>query len=238
VQAGDDLAALIVDALSGAHLALANGDVIAVAQKIVSKAEGRLIRLADIEPGRRAKELARQADKDPRLVELILAESREVLRYRPGVIIVEHRLGIVLANAGIDRSNVDGGDDTVLLLPLDPDSSAADLRGRLESQLGVSLAVMVTDSIGRAWRLGTTGTVIGCAGIDALTDLRGRPDLFGRELQVSEIATADSAAAGAALVMGEGAESAPVVLIRGLNAGESAQTARQALRPKADDLFR
>ena len=238
VQPGDDLAELISSAISGAGVGLQHRDVLVVTQKIVSKAEGRVRRLAEVTPSARAHALAEQSGKDPRLVELILEESREILRCRPNVIVAEHRLGIVIANAGIDRSNVAGGDDTVLLLPFDPDASAARLRERLETAFGVTLGIVITDSVGRAWRMGTVGIAIGTAGVPAWQDLRGRTDLFGRPLQVSEIAPADSVAAAAVLVMGEAAESTPVVLVRGLREVGAGQPARAVLRPKQDDLFR
>lgn len=238
VQPGDDPAALIIAALRAADLRPQTGDIFAVTQKIVSKAEGRVRRLAEVTPSPRARELAQQCAKDPRLVELILEESNEVLRCRTNVLIVEHRLGFVIANAGIDRSNVAGGDDMVLLLPHDPDASAARLRERLEATFGVRLGVIITDSVGRAWRMGTVGIAIGVANVAAFEDLRGRTDLFGRALQVSEIAPADSLAAAAVLAMGEAAESTPVVLVRGLPPAESTQPASAVLRPKRDDMFR
>jgi coenzyme F420-0:L-glutamate ligase/coenzyme F420-1:gamma-L-glutamate ligase len=238
VQPGNDLAALIIAALHTADLRPQASDILAVTQKIVSKAEGRVRRLADVTPSPRAQELARKCAKDPRLVELILEESNQVLRCRTNVLIVEHRLGFVIANAGIDRSNVAGGDDTVLLLPLDPDASATRLRERLEAAFGVRLGVIITDSVGRAWRMGTVGIAIGVAGVAAFQDLRGREDLFGRALQVSEIAPADSLAAAAVLVMGEGAENTPVALVRGFALADTVQPARKVLRPKTDDLFR
>jgi coenzyme F420-0:L-glutamate ligase/coenzyme F420-1:gamma-L-glutamate ligase len=154
------------------------------------------------------------------------------------VLIVEHRLGIVLANAGIDRSNVDGDDDTVLLLPEDPDASAAALRGRLEAHFGLALGIIITDSVGRPWRVGTTGVAIGCAGVEAMNDMRGERDTFGRVLQVAEVATADCIAGAAGLIMGEGSEAIPAVICRGLGAGASDQTARNILRPDNENLFR
>lgn len=238
VEPGADLADLVITALRAAGEIPAAGDVVAVAQKIVSKAEGRIVPLAGVTPRAEAIDIAARANKDPRVVELILKESRSVVRVSPGVIITEHNTGVTLANAGIDRSNLPGSDDAALLLPLDPDASAAALRARLEAEFGVRLGVLVTDSIGRPWRLGTVGTAIGCAGVQALNDLRGTRDLFGRELQVSEVAVADSLAAAAVLVMGEAAEGTPLVLVRGANAGTSTQTARHALRPPAEDLFK
>ncbi len=238
IQPGADLAGILGRALREAGELPAAGDVVAVAQKIVSKAEGRIVPLATVEPSAAARDIALRANKDPRVVELILRESRAVIRIAPGVIITEHNTGVTLANAGIDRSNLPGSDDAALLLPVDPDASAAGLRDRLQQDFGVPLGVLVTDSIGRPWRLGTTGTTIGCAGVVALQDLRGRHDLFGRELQVSEVAVADSLAAAAVLVMGEAAEGTPLVLIRGAGAGSSDQTARTVLRPPLEDLFR
>lgn len=239
IEPGADLGAILIQSLRSAGETPAAGDVVAVAQKIVSKAEGRVVRLATVEPSDRARDIARQADKDPRVVELILRESRSVIRVSRGVIITEHNTGVILANAGIDRSNLAGSDEAALLLPVDPDASAARLRDRLQSDFGVPLGVIVTDSIGRAWRLGTVGTAIGCAGVLALHDLRGERDLFGRQLQVSEVAVADSLAAAAVLVMGEAAEGTPLVLIRGgADADDRGQTARNALRPPDEDLFR
>ena len=238
IEPGTDLATIIADGIEQAGLEPRSGDAIAIAQKIVSKADGRFVDLNTVKPSARALELAGQAEKDPRVVEVILSESRRVVRHRPGVIIVEHRLGLILANAGIDRSNVGAGDDVVLLLPEDPDDSARQLRQRLEARFGARLGVLITDSLGRPWRMGTTGVAIGCAGVPVLEDLRGKPDLFGRLLEVSEVATADSVAAACGLLMGEGAEGCPVILLRGLDAGASAQSATDVLRPVPEDLFR
>jgi coenzyme F420-0:L-glutamate ligase/coenzyme F420-1:gamma-L-glutamate ligase len=238
VRAGDNLGELIGAALARARVVLEDGDVLAVTQKIVSKAEGRVRRLADITPGPQALALARASRKDPRLAELILQESRTIVRTRADLVIAEHRLGIVLANAGIDRSNVAGGEDTVLLLPLDPDASARGLRRALEAATGRRLGVIITDSVGRAWRKGTVGIAIGCAGVAPFTDLRGRRDRGGRALQVSEIAPADSLAAAAVLLMGEADEATPVVLVRGAGGGTGDAPAAAVLRPAAEDLFR
>jgi len=238
IEPGTNLAAVIETAVRQVNLQPAAGDVLAIAQKIVSKAEDRIVHLSDVQPSDQAQELAQSTAKDPRLVELILRESRRVVRQTRNIIIVEHRLGLVLANAGIDRSNVAGDEDTVLLLPQDPDASARRLKKELDARFGVRLGILITDSVGRPWRLGTTGIAIGCAGLTSLNDLRGQPDMFGRVLQVAEIATADCAAGAAALVMGEGAEAIPVVLIRGLDAGDVAQNAMTILRPTDEDLFR
>ncbi len=238
IEPGTDLAALLIECFDGAGFELRDGDIVAVAQKIVSKAEGRFVDLNDVTPSAEALSLAYAGEKDPRLAELILRESRRVVRDTPTVIIVEHRSGIVLANAGIDRSNVRGDEETVLLLPENADASAAELRRRFERHYAVRLGVMITDSVGRPWRLGTTGIAIGCAGIEAINDMRGETDMFGRVLQVAEVATADSVAGVAGLIMGEGDAAVPAVIVRGLGAGASGQTARDILRPPEEDLFR
>ena len=241
VEEGADLAAFIDAASAATGEALTDGDVVVVAQKIVSKAEGRAVDLGTVAPSARARELARQVDKDPRLVELILSESSEVLRHRPGVLVVVHRLGMVLANAGIDSSNVDrqGDAEQVLLLPEDPDGTAARLRAAFAERPGADVAVIVSDSVGRAWRQGTVGVALGAAGLPALLDLRGRRDLFGRPLQVSEVGLADEVAAAASLLQGQGDEGAPVVVVRGLDwQGAEEGTAADLIRPKAWDLFR
>ncbi len=243
IRPGTDLAAVISAAVREAGLEPQNGDIFVVAQKIISKAEDRAIDLRNVTASPSATALAKRTDKDARVVELILQESNRVVRESPGVIIVEHRLGIVLANAGIDRSNVTGDEDIVLLLPEDPDASATRLKTGLENHLGVRLGVLITDSIGRPWRLGTTGIAIGCAGIIALQDLRGSTDLFGRVLQVAEVATADCLASAAGLIMGEGAEGIPVALISGSGvvdraSEEAVQNAKTLLRPIEEDLFR
>ncbi|MCP4422766.1 MAG: coenzyme F420-0:L-glutamate ligase [Chloroflexi bacterium] len=240
VQPGDDLAVLICDALQTAKINLADGDVLAVAQKIVSKAEGRLIQLADVQPSERAFEVAAQTEKDPSIVELILQESDEISRLRPGVLIVRHRLGFTSANAGIDRSNVaqSGGAETVLLLPIDPDRSAAQLRDAIQTRLGVNIGVVITDSHGRPFRMGTVGVAIGVAGIPALWDRRGEQDLYGYELQHTDIGVADEIAAAAGLLMGQTAEGMPVVLLRGLQLPLSNGKATDLVRPKEMDLYR
>ncbi|MFN8882477.1 MAG: coenzyme F420-0:L-glutamate ligase [Alphaproteobacteria bacterium] len=230
VQAGDDLAGLLSAAMARAGLAPQQGDVLAVAQKIVSKAEGRSIALASVQPSVTAHELAEQTGKDARLVELILSESQHIVRVRPNLIIVKHRLGFVMANAGIDQSNI-GADGHALLLPRDPDGSAAALAARL------GLPVVITDSFGRAWRRGTVGVAIGAAGLPALRDLRGQPDLFGRTLMVSITGFADEIAAAAGLLMGQGAEGQPAVVLRGLSWSGAANPAAELLRPAQEDLF-
>ncbi len=240
VKAGDDLAALVATGLQGARLAPSAGDVLVLAQKIVSKAEGRTVELATVTPSARAIELAAEVQKDPRLVELILSESVRVVRSRPNVLIVEHRLGFIMANAGIDQSNVapQDGVERALLLPRDPDGSAATLRERLGQLIGVELPVVIIDSFGRPWRRGTVGIAIGAAGLPAMLDLRGKPDLFGRILQVSITAFADEIAAAASLVMGQGDEAQPAVLVRGLSWTAAPTPASELIRPPAEDMFR
>jgi len=239
VEPGDDLCGLIVAALDRCAEKLHDGDAVVVAQKIVSKSEGRQVALATIEPSPRAIALAREADKDPRLVELILRESTEVLRCRRGVIVVEHRLGFVMANAGIDQSNVvQQGDGVALLLPVDPDASCEALRSRLREETGADVAVLIIDSHGRAWRNGTVGVAIGVAGMPAVLDLRGAPDLYGRTLRVTELALADELAAAASMVMGQADEGRPVVLARGVPYARRAGSSRELVRARELDLFR
>ncbi|HUK60061.1 MAG TPA: coenzyme F420-0:L-glutamate ligase [Stellaceae bacterium] len=240
VRPGDDLAALLAAALERAGERICACDVLVVAQKVVSKAEGRYVDLATVTPSARAETLGRETDKDPRLVELILQESRSVLRQSPGVLVVEHRLGYVMANAGIDRSNIDpaSGAEPVLLLPRDPEASAEALRARLGTHFGVAPAVIVADSFGRAWRRGTVGIALGAAGLPALVDLRGRADLYGRALRVSETGFADEIATAASLLMGQADEALPAILVRGLEWSGEALPARHLIRPEAEDLFR
>ena len=239
IRAGDDLAALLAEALPKAGFELADGDVVCIAQKIVSKAEGRMVPLASVRPGPEAVRLARQTEKDPRLVQLILDESTAVMRQRPGVLIVRHRLGFVCAHAGIDQSNIDHDDgENALLLPTDPDRSAAKVRARLLELTGKSVGVVITDSHNRPWRLGTIGTAIGASGIGVLDDRRGTTDLFGRELRVTLSNRADAIAAAATLVMGETTEKIPIVIARGVVPLEGNDTARSINRPLEEDLFR
>jgi len=240
VTTGMALAPLIAAALERHGLVAAADDVLLVCQKIISKSEGRLVELAAVEVSDRARDLAACCGKDPRLVEVILRESSEVVRCAPQVLIVRHRLGLVMANAGVDQSNVPGSEERVLLLPQDPDASADALRRSLSAILGASPGLIVTDTFGRPWRSGVCGTAIGVSGITALLDRRGERDRFGRELKVTQVAVADALAAAATLVMGEGAEGRPVVLARGLPASLRHASARASdlLRPLAEDLFR
>ena len=240
VGEGDDVAALVGDAIDAAGIVPREFDIVVVTQKIVSKAEGRSVRLEDVEPTSRAMELAAQLARDPRMVEVVLGESNEVVASGHGVLIAEHRSGHVMANAGVDRSNVGatGDDETVLLLPRDPDASAAALRRSLESRFGCHLAVVISDSVGRAWRHGVAGIAIGAAGLPSLVDLRGAPDLFGRPLEVTLSAFADQVASAANLVCGEAAEGLPAVLVRGLRWSAAPAPAGALVRERERDLFR
>jgi coenzyme F420-0:L-glutamate ligase/coenzyme F420-1:gamma-L-glutamate ligase len=240
VEAGDDLGAIAVDALKANGLASEKSDVLVVAQKIVSKAEARYVDVAAVTASERAVALAAELGKDPRFVEVVLSESKRVVRHRPGLLIVEHRLGFVMANAGIDHSNVvaeDGG-ERVLLLPEDPDGSARALRDRLARVFGTKIGVIISDSFGRPWRKGTVGVALGAAGLPALIDMRGHPDLFGRALQVTETGFADEIAAAAGLLMGQADEAVPMVLVRGVSWSAPEVPAAALIRPAEHDLFR
>jgi coenzyme F420-0:L-glutamate ligase / coenzyme F420-1:gamma-L-glutamate ligase len=238
VREGDDIASLAIAALHGKELR--TGDVVVVAQKIVSKAEGRTVDLATVTPSAEAVKLGAEVGKDPRLVQVILNESTRVVRSRPNLIIVQHRLGFVMANAGVDQSNVAAADGVhrVLLLPRDPDGSAEAIRARLQHHYGAQIGVIISDSFGRAWRRGTCGIAIGAAGLPSLIDLRGQPDLFGRMLEVSIIGFADEIAAAASLLQGQAAEAQPVVLVRGLSWSAPIAPAAELVRPPEEDLFR
>ena len=238
VREGDDIAALIIAALGSRELR--HGDVVVVAQKIVSKAEGRTVDLATVAPTAEAEELAAEVGKDPRLVQVILGESTRVVRSRPNLIIVQHRLGFVMANAGIDQSNV---------APCRWCASRAAVAARSRcvgrgaareagQHYGVPIGVVISDSFGRAWRRGTCGIAIGAAGLPSLIDLRGQPDLFGRTLEVSIIGFADEIAAAASLLQGQAAEAQPVVLVRGLDWSAPIAPAAELVRPLEEDLFR
>ncbi|MYM64019.1 coenzyme F420-0:L-glutamate ligase [Pseudomaricurvus sp. HS19] len=239
VHAGDQLLPLLEAGLLSSQLQLEDGDVLVLAQKIVSKAEGRAVDLASVTPGAEARRLAAICHKDPRLVELILQESSAVLRTVAGVLIVRHRLGFTLANAGIDQSNLPGGGERVLLLPEDPDASAAALSQQISEHLGKRVAVLIADSFGRPWRMGVCGTCIGCAGLSALFDMRGATDREGRILGVTQLAVGDQLCATATLVCGEAAESTPAVLIRGVSERflTNSRPATELVRPAAEDLF-
>lgn len=238
VEPGDDLVRLILDGLTAASLSLEAGDVLVVTSKIVSKAEGRMVRLDTVQPRPEAQSLALEVGKDPRIVELILQESVRISRKAHNVLITEHRLGFISANSGIDQSNVPGHDHHVLLLPLDPDATAQRLRESLRAATGADAGVVISDSHNRPFRIGTMGIAIGLAGLPAVRDYRGQPDLFGRTMQVSMQAYADMIASTAQLVSGEGAEGRPVTHIRGLQFPPAEGNARMLLRPSEHDLYR
>jgi coenzyme F420-0:L-glutamate ligase / coenzyme F420-1:gamma-L-glutamate ligase len=240
VEPGDNLGVIAVEALAANRLMLRDGDVLVVVQKVVSKAEGRYVDLATVEASPQATALAAEVDKDPRFVEVVLSEAKRVVRHRPGLLIVEHRLGFVMANAGIDRSNItsDEGAERVLLLPLDPDGSAAALQRHLAGVFGVRIGVIISDSFGRPWRKGIVGVALGAAGLPAYIDMRGRPDLFGRELKVTETGFADEIAAAASLVTGQADEAVPMVLVRGLAWSGPDLPVTAMVRPVEHDLFR
>jgi len=251
IRQGDNLADIIVNSLNTDSIQLQDGDILVLAQKIVSKAEGRMVNLATVIPSKRAMELAGPTEKDPRVVELILRESNEILRTRSGAIIVEHKLGFVCANAGIDHSNVspeisevsqDLGDltpgDWVLLLPENPDRSAEGIQLEIEAATNVHVGVLIIDSHGRAWREGTVGTAIGISGLPGILDLRGQPDMFGFRLRITLVGVADELAAAASLMMGQAAEGTPVVHVRGFPYPLRDGSLKEILRPKEHDLFR
>ncbi len=240
VRPGDDLGAIAAAGFAASAVVPEDGDVLVVAQKIVSKSEDRFVDVSKVEASAEAIALAAKTEKDPRLIEVILSESRRIVRHRPNLVIAEHKLGFVMANAGIDHSNVAPGDGTerVLLLPADPDRSAEALRQKLVAAYGKRIAVIVSDSFGRPWRRGTVGIAIGAAGLPAVIDWRGHPDLFGRILEVTETAFADEIAAGASLVMGQADEAMPMALVRGLDWSAPDAPAAALVRPPEHDLFR
>jgi coenzyme F420-0:L-glutamate ligase/coenzyme F420-1:gamma-L-glutamate ligase len=240
VRPGDDLSALLIAAIEHSSITPRPSDILVVTQKIVSKAEGRYLDLATLAPSSRAVELAVATGKDARLVQAILSQSAAILRVAPGVIVAETRHGFVMANAGVDQSNLEEGDGgrRVLLLPESPDRSADAIKARLDAHFGTNIGVIVSDSAGRAWRLGTVGLAIGAAGVPALIDRRGERDLAGRALEVTEVGFADAVAAAAVLVMGEAAEAHPAALVRGLEWAAAPCPAGALVRPKAQDLFR
>jgi coenzyme F420-0:L-glutamate ligase/coenzyme F420-1:gamma-L-glutamate ligase len=239
VESGDPLGALLAAGLRNNGIVPEDGDVIVIAQKVVSKAEGRFVNLGTVTPSCRAIALAEDVQKDPRLVEVILSEATDVVRHRPEVLIVAHRLGFVVANAGVDQSNV-GSDDgeRVLLLPNDPDGSAARLKEELDHEFQVDLGVIISDSFGRPWRNGVVGVALGAAGVPALRSLVGTPDLFGRTMRVTEVAIADELAAAATFLMGESNEGIPAVHVRGVERVSAAVPAAALIRARETDLFR
>ena len=239
IETGDELASVLTEALHAANLDLRDHDVVVVTSKIVSKSEGRWVDLFTIEPDEEALRVAGECGKDAREVAIILSESNRISRLRPGLLITEHHLGFIAANAGMDHSNARTGDQWRLLLPVDPDNSARELRKKLGDNFGVTISVVISDSHGRPFRMGTVGTAIGCAGLPSLWDLRGRPDLFGHTLQVTEVGFADELAAAAGLVLGQAAEALPVVVVRGLDYPvNEVSTAADLVRPREMDLYR
>lgn len=238
VAPGDDLARLLGEAIRATRLLPQRNDVLIVTQKIVSKAEGRFVELTTVKPSPRAIELAAISRKDPRFVELVLAESTGVVRAAPNVLITRHRSGHVMANSGIDRSNMGpGGQDRALLLPLDADASAQRLHAALREYWPDLSAVLISDSFGRPWRQGVINVAIGASGLPALLDRRGETDRDGRRLEVTQVALADMIAAAAGLLTGEGAEGIPAVLVRGLRWSAEDRPASALIRPLEEDLF-
>jgi coenzyme F420-0:L-glutamate ligase/coenzyme F420-1:gamma-L-glutamate ligase len=239
VEPGDDLAEILIGTLRDNGLELVDGDILVVAQKIVSKADGLYVDLDSVEPSDEARAIAEKVGKDPRHVEVVLRESDEIVKVGPHVIVTAHRLGFVMANSGIDESNIshDGG-SRVLLLPRDPDGSAALLKQRLETAFGVKVGVVINDSFGRPWRNGVVGVAIGAAGVSSLVDRVGGSDLFGRKLKVTEIAMADELASAASLLMGQGDEGIPAVLIRGVRSPAPETPAKSLIRSRERDMFR
>lgn len=238
VQPGDDLVGLIGEAVNRAGLVLEDNDLLVISSKIVSKSEGRIVRLDSVEPSAEAKAVAAETRKDARVVEWVLRESRRISRKGPHVLVTEHRLGFVSANSGIDQSNLEDGDSALLLLPLDPDATALRIRQRLQDELSAEVAIVISDTHGRPFRLGNVGVAIGVAGMQALTDLRGQQDLYGRELHITMQGYADLVASAAHLLCGEAAEGLPLVLIRGLNYPKGAGRASDLYRPSDQDLYR
>ncbi len=242
IRRDDNLADIVLKSLQDTRLELQDNDILVLAQKIVSKAEGRKVNLAAVSPSPRAIELAQQTEKDPRVVELMLQESNEILRTRVGTIIVEHKLGFICANAGIDHSNVAGDGDSaeefVLLLPEDPDRSCEFLRKEIEAKTGKHIGVVIIDSHGRAWRNGTVGVAIGMSGVPGIIDKRGDKDLFGYTLRITIIGAADELAAAASLVMGQASEGRPVVHVRGFPYPLQEGSIKELIRPKEQDMFR
>ena len=240
INQGDNLVEIILKALEKNKVSLNDGDILVIAQKIISKSEGRYAFLNEISPSQEAKDLANKTDKDPRLVQLILNESKEVIRYRKGVIVVENNLGLIHANAGIDRSNLESDNENprVLLLPVDPDKSATEIQMEVLKQTEIKIGVIINDSSGRAWRNGIVGIAIGSSGAEVLSDLRGESDLFGNTLEVTEVGIADEIASAASLLMGQGKEGLPVILVKGMKKSSDMNNAKALIRKASEDLFR
>jgi coenzyme F420-0:L-glutamate ligase / coenzyme F420-1:gamma-L-glutamate ligase len=240
VEPGDDLGMLIRQSLAQMACTLQRGDIIVIAQKIVSKAEGRYVRLSDVQPSYEAQVLAEKVGKDARFVEVVLGESEEIVKFGPNIIIAAHRLGFVMANAGIDQSNIEHrkGEERVLLLPRDPDGTARALKAALDPAAGLDLGVIINDSFGRPWRNGVVGVALGAAGVPSLLSQIGVPDIFGRAMRVTEIAIADEIASAASLLMGQAGQGLPIILVRGLKLQGAASPAAALARPKNQDMFR
>lgn len=242
IKTGDDIVSLLIHSFTDLNIQIMDGDIIAITSKIISKSEGRFINLKDIQPSSEAKEISRTCQKDVRLIEIILRESKEILRVTKETIITEHRLGFINANAGIDHSNVceDQGSDNhwYLLLPLNPDQSARHIQNCLVANYKKNIGVIIIDSHGRAWRKGTIGCTIGTAGVPMLIDLRGEEDLFGYRLRITQIAAADELAAAASLIMGQAKERIPAVHIRGFPYGLQESSLKDIIRVRSSDLFR
>ena len=240
IEPGVDLGAILMDGIRRAGITPHDRDVLVVAQKIVSKAEGRYVELRDVVPSVRAIELAARVQKDPRIVEVILSEAQEIVRYRKDVLIVAHRLGFIMANAGVDQSNVEprDGNERVLLLPRNPDASCAMLKRRMDEAFSADLGIVINDSFGRPWRNGVVGVALGAAGLPSLLSLVGAPDLFGRAMRVTEVAVADEIAAAASMLMGQADERLPLVHVRGLGWDAPPRNAAALLRPREQDMFR
>jgi len=237
IQPGDDVLSILLDKAGEADLELRDGDVLVIASKIVAKAEGRQVLLNQVRPSAEATALAQETGKDPRLVELVLREAVVVSRKRLGVLVTRHRLGFVSANSGIDQSNIEAGDDSALLLPLHPDSTAAAFRAAIRERLGIQAAVVISDTHGRPFRRGNVGVAIGVAGLLAVKDLRGRQDLYGRALEITQQAYADLVASAAHLLCGEADEGYPVILLRGLDLSPPHGSAADLNRLPENDLY-
>lgn len=238
IRAGDDIIDIITDKADAAGLQFRPGDTLVISSKIVSKSLGRLVALAGVEPSADAQALAAETGKDPRLVELILRQTRRVSRKRLGVLVTEHHLGLVSANAGVDQSNIEAGDDMALLLPLNPDGAAQSFRAAINGRLGFDVAIIISDTHGRPFRVGNVGVAIGAAGLPTVKDLRGQRDLFGRILEVTQVAFADLVASAAHLLCGEADEGLPAVILRGLDLGAPHGRAADLNRAAEHDLYR
>ena len=239
VRPGDDLVEIIMKSLKSTKMILLDNDILVIAQKVVSKSEGRYMKISDVEPSAKSYLLAESTGKDPRMVELIRTESKKIVRHRKGIIVTENRQGVTMANSGIDRSNVekDGNSEQVLLLPKNPDKSAKKIRKELCQRAKVNVAIIINDSLGRAWRNGTIGTALGVSGLPSLLDFRGVPDLFGKSLNVSEEAIADEFSSAASILQGQAAEGRPIVLIRGYKTSLAPSDSSSLIRTKEKDLF-